>query len=59
MRSSRADSDRGRRAYGPPRRFGLYANQVAGDHGIVREMFQTGELSEFRQTNGIDAKPAA
>ena len=33
--------------------------EFVGGCDIVREMFQTGELSEFLQTNGIDAKPAA
>ena len=33
--------------------------EFVGGCDIIREMFQTGELSEFLQTNGIDVKPAA
>ena len=33
--------------------------EFVGGCDIVREMFQTGELAEFLNTNGIDAKPAA
>ena len=33
--------------------------EFLGGCDIVREMFQTGELQEFLNTNGIDAKPAA
>ena len=33
--------------------------EFIGGCDIIREMFQTGELQEFLQTNGIDVKPAA
>jgi monothiol glutaredoxin len=33
--------------------------EFVGGCDIVREMFQSGELAEFLNTNGIDAKPAA
>jgi monothiol glutaredoxin len=33
--------------------------EFVGGRDIVREMFQTGELAEFLNTNGVEAKPAA
>ncbi|MDX1709708.1 MAG: Grx4 family monothiol glutaredoxin [Rhodovibrionaceae bacterium] len=33
--------------------------EFVGGCDIVREMFQTGELAEYLNTQGIDAKPAA
>jgi monothiol glutaredoxin len=33
--------------------------EFVGGCDIIREMFQNGELQEFLQTNGIEAKPAA
>ena len=33
--------------------------EFVGGCDIVREMFQTGELAEYLNTHGIDAKPAA
>jgi monothiol glutaredoxin len=33
--------------------------EFVGGCDIVREMFLSGELAEFLNTNGIDAKPAA
>ena len=33
--------------------------EFVGGCDIIREMFQTGELAEFLNTHGIDARPAA
>jgi len=33
--------------------------EFVGGCDIVREMFQAGELQEFLQSNGVEAKPAA
>ena len=33
--------------------------EFVGGCDIVREMFQTGELQDFLQSNGVEAKPAA
>ena len=33
--------------------------EFVGGCDIVREMYETGELTEMMQTRGIDAKPAA